>query len=113
MLGMIDRWLQRKASARATEETVEARRDRICRERWAWEAEEGRRNEAEALERMRKAFEPLTDEERREITLRVAMDGKQRGNSNGTWTEQASRYQECADIARNLVKMRAALETTK
>lgn len=77
--------------------------------RWAWEHEEGQRTEARVLDEMRKAFEPLSDEERREITLRVAMDDKQRGNSSGTWTENASRYSDCAHIANNLVRMREAL----
>lgn len=104
---MIMAWLRKRAEAARAEE---AKWDKIRSDRWQREAAEGRRNEAEALEKMLKAFEPLSEDERREITLRVALDDRPRGNSSGTWTEQASRYGECARIANSLTLMRQSME---
>lgn len=105
---MIGKWLERRRARAAAEE---AERDSTIRSRYEWRQRERRDNDARALAAMREAFEPLTEEERREITMRVAMDTKLRGNSDGTYSEDASRYGDCAYMANNLVRMREALKS--
>jgi len=73
------------------------------------DAEEGRRNEAQAFERMQEAFAPLSDDQREKIILEVSMRDGPRGNSSGTWTAQASIYNECAVIARRFTACQRAM----